>query len=146
MIIWIILLLISLLLAIVLVGMVLLQPSKGGGMTSAFGSLGTSLGSTFGSRRTLDFLSKATVWVATAIGLLCLLANLMLKSMLGGGGGTGIDNVKSSITPQATQQAPATGAAPQQVPQQGAPQATQPPPAGQQQSTTPPPATAPANP
>src|SRR3954452_19375309 len=66
------------LLSIALIVMVLLQPSKGGGMGGSFGGLSTQLGSTFGSRRTLDFLAKGTTWVAGGIGLLCILVNAFL--------------------------------------------------------------------
>jgi preprotein translocase subunit SecG len=71
---------IAILLSIVLIVMVLLQPSKGSGAGGAFGNLGASLGSTFGSRRTLDFLAKGTTWVAGALALICLLANIFLSS------------------------------------------------------------------
>lgn len=67
---------IALLLSVALIVMVLLQPSKGGGITAAFGGIGGSIGSTFGQRRTLEFLGKATTWTAAGIALLCILANL----------------------------------------------------------------------
>ena len=75
MIFWIILT-ITLLLSIVLIAMVLLQPSKGGGLTGAFGGIGGSLGSTFGARRTLEALGKGTTWTAILIAVLCLVANM----------------------------------------------------------------------
>lgn len=71
-------LIITLLLAVSLIIMVLLQPSKGGGASGAFGGLGSTLGSTFGSRRTLDFLAKGTVWVAGVIAVLAILSNMFL--------------------------------------------------------------------
>lgn len=67
---------IALLLSVALIVMVLLQPSKGGGITAAFGGIGGSIGSTFGQRRTLEFLGKATTWTAAGIALLCIVANL----------------------------------------------------------------------
>ncbi len=73
-----VILIITLLLAVSLIIMVLLQPSKGGGASGAFGGLGSTLGSTFGSRRTLDFLAKGTVWVAGIIAALALLSNMFL--------------------------------------------------------------------
>lgn len=75
MIFWIILT-ITLLLSVVLIAMVLLQPSKGGGLTGAFGGIGGSLGSTFGARRTLEALGKGTTWTAILIAVLCLVANM----------------------------------------------------------------------
>lgn len=62
--------------AVALIIMVLLQPSKSGSVGGAFGALNSSLGSTFGSRRTLDFLSKATTYGAIALAVLCLSANI----------------------------------------------------------------------
>lgn len=69
---------ISLLLAVMLITMVLLQPGKSGGMGGAFGNLGSQLSSTFGSRRTLDMLAKWTTYVALALGVVCVLANAFL--------------------------------------------------------------------
>lgn len=73
---------IAILMSVVLVVFVLLQPSKGGGVGGAFGNLNSQLGSTFGSRRTLDFLAKGTTWLAASLGALCLLANMFLGGTL----------------------------------------------------------------
>lgn len=72
---WIILT-ITLVLSLALIIMVLLQPSKGGGITAAFGGIGGTLGSTFGQRRTLEALGKGTTYMAIAIATLCIVANL----------------------------------------------------------------------
>ena len=98
---------IAMLLSVALIVMVLLQPSKGGGMGGAFGALGSSLGSTFGSRRTLDFLAKGTTWVAGALAVLCILANLAIKS---GVGSSSVDR-NTPVT-----QGASTGNAPASVP------------------------------
>ncbi len=71
-------LIVSLLLSAALITMVLLQPSKGGGLGASFGGFGGTLGSTFGTRRTLDFLAKGTTWVAIAIALLAIITNKFL--------------------------------------------------------------------
>ncbi len=60
--------------AILLVIIVLLQASKGGGLAGTFG--GAGMGTMFGSRRTADFLSKSTWWLAGALGVLALVINL----------------------------------------------------------------------
>lgn len=128
---WFILIL-TLLISVALIVMVLLQPSKGGGMTSAFGSLGTSLGSTFGSRRTLDFLAKGTAWAAGILAVLSLIANMFMIPHAD----TGVVNPKTDAVPvpaspapslpggNAAPAPPAGGAAPAQSGQ------TQTPPAG----------------
>ena len=72
---WVILIL-ALILSVVLIAMVLLQPSQGGGITAAFGGIGGTLGSTFGQRRTLEALGKWTTYFAVGIAALCLVANL----------------------------------------------------------------------
>ncbi|MBL0331972.1 MAG: preprotein translocase subunit SecG [Chlorobiota bacterium] len=72
--------------AVALIIMVLLQPSKSGSVGGAFGSLNSSLGSTFGSRRTLDFLSKGTTYGAILLGSLCLLSNIFFIPHKGAAG------------------------------------------------------------
>lgn len=72
---WIILT-ITLILSLAMIIMVLLQPSKGGGITAALGGIGGTLGSTFGQRRTLEALGKGTTYVAIAIATLCIVANI----------------------------------------------------------------------
>jgi preprotein translocase subunit SecG len=64
----------TILVAIMLIVIVLLQASKGGGLAGTFG--GAQLGTMFGSRRTADFLSKATWWLAGTLVVLTLLINL----------------------------------------------------------------------
>ena len=60
--------------AILLIVMVLLQSSKGGGLAGTFG--GGGMGTMFGSRRTADFLSKGTWWLAGALAVIALVVNL----------------------------------------------------------------------
>lgn len=101
---------IALLLAVALIVMVLLQPSKGGGITAAFGGIGGSLGSTFGQRRTLEFLGKATTWTAGAIAALCIIANLFFIPT---SGGTVQPVTTGKKAPAQQSQAPAVPVAPQ---------------------------------
>ena len=61
--------------AILLVVVVLLQSSKGGGLAGTFGGSG-NMGAMFGTRRTADFLSRATWWLAGIVGLLAIVVNL----------------------------------------------------------------------
>jgi len=62
--------------SIFLIIMVLMQSSKGGGLAGTFG--GGNMGSMFGTRRTADFLSKATWWLGGALCALALIVNLFL--------------------------------------------------------------------
>jgi preprotein translocase subunit SecG len=122
-----IVLVISLLLSASLIVMVLLQPSKGGGLGSTFGGFGGSLGSTFGTRRTLDFLAKATAWTAGIIAVVAIVSNLFLTPS-GGSQQRGIVTEDPATAPPATAPAPTptTPTQPQAVPQGG----QQAPPAG----------------
>jgi preprotein translocase subunit SecG len=106
----------TMVLSVALIAMVLLQPSKGGGIGSAFGSLGTQLGSTFGSRRTLDFLAKGTTWVAGGIAVLCILANVFFVPRVArptpvtqGAAATPTTVPTAPALPQGNPSAPATG-------------------------------------
>ncbi len=52
-----------------------MQASKGDGLSGTFGA-GSSMGTMFGTRRTADFLSKATWWLAGSIAVLAIIVNL----------------------------------------------------------------------
>ncbi|MBP3298690.1 MAG: preprotein translocase subunit SecG [Muribaculaceae bacterium] len=97
--------------AILLVGAVLIQKSKGGGLASNYAS-----GNQFmGYRKTTDFIEKATWSLAIVICLLSICCSFVLKS----GTATTTSSVK---VPAAQQAAPGTGAATAaQVPAQQAP-------------------------
>lgn len=61
--------------AILLIVIVLLQSSKGGGLSGTFGGAGGA-GQMFGTRRTADFLSRATWWLGGALAVLAIVINL----------------------------------------------------------------------
>ncbi|MGD8305566.1 MAG: preprotein translocase subunit SecG [Ignavibacteria bacterium] len=69
------LIIVSTVCAILLIIIVLLQSSKGGGLAGTFGGAGGA-GAMFGARRTADFLSKATWWLAGLVGGLAIVINL----------------------------------------------------------------------
>ncbi len=69
------LVLIEVFVSIVLTIVVLMQSSKGGGLAGSFGTGG--MGTVFGVRRTADFLSRATTWLAAAFMVLALIANIL---------------------------------------------------------------------
>lgn len=67
-------LIITVLISVALIVIVLLQASKGGGLAGTFG--GSQVGSMFGTRRTSDFLSKTTWWLAGVLIVLAIIINL----------------------------------------------------------------------
>jgi preprotein translocase subunit SecG len=67
---------IEVIIGILLMLAVLMQSSKGGGLAGSFG--GANLGTVFGVRRTSDFLTKVTQWLAGIFMLLALVINLWL--------------------------------------------------------------------
>lgn len=85
------LVLLSIIIAALLIIMVLMQSSKGGGLAGTFGGA-ANIGTMFGSRRTADFLSKATWWLAGALVVLALVINLFFLP-----GQSGVDNRESII-------------------------------------------------
>ncbi len=74
--------------SILMIGVVLIQKSKGGGLSSQFGGANQVMG----VRRTNDFIEKATWWIAGAI---CLLVFTMPRNII---------QSSSRIVPQATEQ------------------------------------------
>ncbi len=60
--------------SILLIIVVLMQNSKGGGLAGTFG--GGNFGTVFGVRRTADFLTRATTILATAFLVLTLIINV----------------------------------------------------------------------
>jgi preprotein translocase subunit SecG len=100
---------IEILVSIMLMIVVLMQASKGGGLA---GTLGTSnLGTVFGVRRTSDFLTKTTTILATLFMVLALFINLVV---LPRGQGTEQSIIQSG--PQPTSLPPAQQPAPTTAP------------------------------
>ena len=109
---------ISILIAALLIVVVLLQSSKGGGLAGTFGGGGGQFGTVFGSRRTADFLSRATWWLAGALLVLTIVINLFFLP-----GSITSDQRESIIQSGGQQAVPQTPVLPQQ-------QSTQPPASG----------------
>ena len=65
-----IVIILTVLVAILLIGIVLIQKSKGGGLASQFGGAG----SVMGVRQTNSFLEKGTWWLAAIIGVLSIVS------------------------------------------------------------------------
>jgi preprotein translocase subunit SecG len=104
--------------AVLLIVIVLMQASKGGGLAGTFG--GAGMGTVFGTRRTADFLSKATWWLGSTLGVLAIIINLFFLP-----GQTSADQIESIIQRSGRQDVPTTPTLPQQ---------TQPPATDQQQN------------
>jgi len=63
--------------AVLLVIVVLLQSSKGSGLAGTFGGAGGgNVSAMFGTRRTADFLSRATWWLSGIVAVLAVVINL----------------------------------------------------------------------
>lgn len=56
---------------------VLMQASKGDGLSGTFGGAAGNMGAMFGTRRTADFLSKATWWLGGSLAVIAILVNLV---------------------------------------------------------------------
>jgi len=67
---------ISIIISILLVIVVLLQASKGDGLSGTIGGGAGGFGTVFGARRTADFLSKATWWLGGSLLVLAIVINL----------------------------------------------------------------------
>ncbi|MFA6980703.1 MAG: preprotein translocase subunit SecG [Ignavibacteriaceae bacterium] len=65
---------ISVIVSALLIIIILMQASKGSGLAGTFG--GANVGSVFGTRRTADFLSKSTWWLAGVLVILAIVVNL----------------------------------------------------------------------
>ncbi|MEX0602166.1 MAG: preprotein translocase subunit SecG [Bacteroidota bacterium] len=68
--------LVEILVSLLMIVVILMQASKGGGLAGSFG--GSNMGTVFGVRRTSDFLSKTTTILATAFLVLALFINLVV--------------------------------------------------------------------
>lgn len=90
-----------------LIIVVLLQASKGGGLAGSFGGSG-QFGAVFGTRRTADFLSKTTWWLAGSLIILAVIINLFFLP------GKTTQAQRESIIQNSRQSVPTTQTVPQQ--------------------------------
>lgn len=70
------------LVCILLMGAVLIQNPKGGGVDSTFG--GSQANQMFGAAKSADFIEKATWYLAAALFVLCIITSLMVGGAEGG--------------------------------------------------------------
>jgi preprotein translocase subunit SecG len=97
----------SIIISVVLVIAVLLQSSKGAGLAGSIGG-GAQLGTTFGTRRTADFLSRATWWLGGSLLVLAIVINLFFLPVERTGQG------RESIIQGSGQSVPTQSTVPQQ--------------------------------
>ncbi|HPN38535.1 MAG TPA: preprotein translocase subunit SecG [Melioribacteraceae bacterium] len=98
---------ISVIVAVLLVIIVLLQSSKGGGLSGTLVG-GANVGAMFGTRKTADFLGKATWYLGGALLILAIVINLFFLP-------SASKTQKESIIQQTTQPSvPTTPNLPQQ--------------------------------
>jgi len=102
---------IEILVSILLVVVILMQNSKGGGLAGSFG--GSNFGTVFGVRRTSDFLTRATTILATVFIVLALLINFFFLPGKGASSKesviqSGQVSVPPAQLPPQSQSAPAT--------------------------------------
>lgn len=100
---------ISAIIAVLLIIIVLMQSSKGGGLAGTFG--GSGMGTVFGTRRTADFLSRATWWLGGILAALAIITNLFFLP-----GQSSSDQIESIIQQSGRQNVPQTPSLPQQNP------------------------------
>ena len=74
------------LISVLLIGAVLIQNPKGGGVDSTFG--GTQANQMFGASRSADFIEKVTWGLAIALFALCIITSLMV-------GGAGVEQLQT---------------------------------------------------
>lgn len=73
------------LVCVLLMGAVLIQNPKGGGIDSTFG--GAASNQVFGAAKSADFIEKITWYLAIALFILCIITTLMVGTDGGASGG-----------------------------------------------------------
>ncbi|HZV12240.1 MAG TPA: preprotein translocase subunit SecG [Candidatus Kapabacteria bacterium] len=97
-----VLIILNIIIAIVLTTAVMMQASKGDGLTGSLG--GSSFGTVFGVRRTADFLQKFTIGLAAAFLVISLVVNMWFLPT--GAGVAGRNSVLKDIQPPTPGQLP----------------------------------------
>ena len=76
------------LVSVLLIGVVLIQNPKGGGVDASFGGQATNR--IFGAAKQTDFIEKLTWYLAAALFILCIITALMV----GSGGEAGVNIIE----------------------------------------------------
>ena len=72
------------LVCLLLMGVVLIQNPKGGGVDSTFG--GSATNQMFGAAKSTDFIEKLTWYLAAALFILCIISSMFAGAGVEGGG------------------------------------------------------------
>lgn len=104
------LIILSVFIAVLLTIVVLLQASKGDGLSGTIGGGAGGFGTVFGARRTADFLSKATWWLGGSLFILAIVVNLFFLP-----GQTTSGQRESIIQSSGQQSVPTTTTLPPQI-------------------------------
>ena len=105
---------ISIIISVLLVIVILLQASKGDGLSGTIGGGAGGFGTVFGARRTADFLSKATWWLGGSLLVLAIVINLFFLP-----GQSSSAERESIIQNSGSQTVPSTTTLPQQTTPEG---------------------------
>ena len=108
---------VEILISVLLMIVILMQSSKGGGLAGTFGS--SSMGTVFGVRRTADFLSRSTTILATIFLALCLIINIFYLPGSGDAGESVIQGGTPTSAPAPVPPISQPAATPSQTPPQG---------------------------
>jgi preprotein translocase subunit SecG len=107
-----------LLVCLSLVGVILIQSGKGGGLTG--GAFGGATQTVFGGRGATDFITRATI----GLGVAFFVTSMALAFMTSGGSSAHPKSLMQTEAQKAAQQSHAQSGARGQAPQQGAPAPT----------------------
>ncbi len=110
---YIVIIILTVIASLLMIGVVLIQKSKGGGLSSQFGGANQVMG----VRRTNDFIEKVTWWLAGAIAVLAVIGVFVMPRNITRG---------SRVVPQATEQTMSAGFNTEALETQDAPAATLP--------------------
>lgn len=85
------------LVCILLMGVILIQNPKGGGLDSTFGGA-AGASQLLGAAKSTDFIERLTWGLAAALFVLCLITSLIVRSGSGGGGNQGPGSLSDEPT------------------------------------------------
>ena len=111
---------ICVLIAVALIFVVVVQKSKGGGLSSTFGGAATQI---MGARRSNEFIEKVTWYLAIGLAVIAFAANVVGAASTGGAEGSALTNaIENQVITAPTQQSlpdPSSLPVPAEAPAEG---------------------------